>query len=667
MNMYLTLARRVLVLSVALCAAIISAAFSPQEAIATTLTPSARIYWADSFASDESQARIQRANPDGTNVETLQFNLDTDTPYFIAVAGTRRELYWTNLRGVFGSSVDGGALRVIGGGQCTMGVALDVVRYKVYWTDECGKTIQRANLDGSGDEILLAGLSSPRGIAIDSAGAKIYWTETTGRVARANLDGSGVETLVTRSAFFQGIAIDPAAGKMYWAADGSVLRANLDGSALEQFVGSTDASNPIGVAIDREARLLYWTDTGRHAVRRTSLDGGPMEDVITGLDTPWGMSVENPDPPVAPPANDDFDAAAAVGGLPFTDVVNTNGATRAEDEPPGCSSVAERTVWYAYTPAKLTRVHIHADREIDVFTGSRDALSLVACGTDDASFEASPEATYYVRLSPAFGMERPETTVTFEDVSPVPSNDDFDGAAPISSLVFSDFVDTRFASEAADDPGCFGRGPTVWYRITPSEDMRLEAVAFDASGWDPTLSVYTGEPGSFAPVACNDTYFSDGSTHGGVDFRARAGVTYYFRVGAADGSTGGALSFFVQRPLEYNIKIDTTATVYPREGSVMVKGSLTCSRPAESGSFDVYLREKIGSRIVEGTGTATRALPCSPTRTHWKAVVQPQTPFSFRSGNATATAVNDQICDAQGCRALLAPAGPSVPVRLETS
>ena len=79
--------------------------------------------------------------------------------------------------------------------------------------------------------------------------------------------------------------------------------------------------------------------------------------------------------------------------------------------------------------------------------------------------------------------------------------------------MFSDFVEAGFASPGADDPDCFGTGSTVWYRLTPDETKRIEAVAFDASGWDPTLSVYTGRPGSLTQIACNDTYPSTGETH----------------------------------------------------------------------------------------------------------------------------------------------------------
>ena len=45
---------------------------------------------------------------------------------------------------------------------------------KMYWTDEETGKIQRANLDGSGVEDLVAsGLSNPFGIALDVAGGRM--------------------------------------------------------------------------------------------------------------------------------------------------------------------------------------------------------------------------------------------------------------------------------------------------------------------------------------------------------------------------------------------------------------------------------------------------------------------------------------------------------------
>ena len=70
---------------------------------------------------------------------------------------------------------------------------------KVYWTEKTGKrggTINSANADGTGATELASILAAPMGIAVDTVGSKLYWTNARGRVQRANLDGSGIQNVV---------------------------------------------------------------------------------------------------------------------------------------------------------------------------------------------------------------------------------------------------------------------------------------------------------------------------------------------------------------------------------------------------------------------------------------------------------------------------------------
>ena len=68
----------------------------------------------------------------------------------------------------------------------------------IYWTDWVTHKIQRANLDGSNIETLVADVDIPDGIAVDVDEGKIYWVDASvQKIQRANLDGSDVETLVT--------------------------------------------------------------------------------------------------------------------------------------------------------------------------------------------------------------------------------------------------------------------------------------------------------------------------------------------------------------------------------------------------------------------------------------------------------------------------------------
>ena len=68
----------------------------------------------------------------------------------------------------------------------------------IYWADQNTGGISRANLDGSQQQTLVTGQSSPTGIALDVGAGQMYWTNqsSNGAILRANLDGTGQQTLV---------------------------------------------------------------------------------------------------------------------------------------------------------------------------------------------------------------------------------------------------------------------------------------------------------------------------------------------------------------------------------------------------------------------------------------------------------------------------------------
>ncbi|MCZ6679333.1 MAG: hypothetical protein O7E52_19045 [Candidatus Poribacteria bacterium] len=66
----------------------------------------------------------------------------------------------------------------------------------MYWTAK--ERIHRAEIDGGSAETFLSVmLLEPRGIAIDTVGRKIYWTDRgREKIQRANMDGTAIEDLV---------------------------------------------------------------------------------------------------------------------------------------------------------------------------------------------------------------------------------------------------------------------------------------------------------------------------------------------------------------------------------------------------------------------------------------------------------------------------------------
>ena len=261
------------------------------------------VYWADSGTD-----KVQRADPDGSNVQGLVTTGLVSTAA-VAVDSAGGKIYWADAAAnkIERANLDGSSredvVTIVDGVVVPSGITVDSAAGKIYWTqalspiEPSSGSIRRANLDGSGvEDVVTAGLSAPLGIAVDPAGGKVYWVDNVARkVQRANLDGSGVEDLVTEPALPglllpQGIAVDPVGGKIYWTDRNGfkIRRANLDGTGVESIV---NAFTPDRIAIDPAAGKIYWANAVGQKIHRANLDGSGVEDVTTGLDTPSGVAL----------------------------------------------------------------------------------------------------------------------------------------------------------------------------------------------------------------------------------------------------------------------------------------------------------------------------------------------------------------------------------------
>jgi hypothetical protein len=127
-----------------------------------------------------------------------------------------------------------------------------------------------------------------------------------------------------------------------------------------------------------------------------------------------------------------------------------------------------------------------------------------------------------------------------------PSNDDFDNATAISALPFAVQQDTTEASQAPDDPyGCEGQRPegNVWFSYTATENGLIRA-STAGSNYPTLVGTFTGLRRELYLV---ENGCDAGWTDATVTVRVTAGTTYYFMVGAYYDSSGGQLSFTVDK------------------------------------------------------------------------------------------------------------------------
>ena len=260
------------------------------------------------FANDAS---IQRVSFDGTYRQNIVIGLTVPRGITLDVAGGK--IYWTNAEWtsqIQRANLDGSTVETILHDEelnYPKDIAVDVVGGKIYWTNVGDRakdgSIQRANLDGTNVQNVVTGLDhyAIGGIAVDAAGGKVYWTNAGSsgdpdKIQRANLDGTNIEDIiVARLENPAGIVLDVASGKIYWTAGDKIQQANFNGTNVQDIV--TGLENPDGIALDVASGKIYWTERKQvddslsswsedgytHKIQRANLDGTNVQNIISGL------------------------------------------------------------------------------------------------------------------------------------------------------------------------------------------------------------------------------------------------------------------------------------------------------------------------------------------------------------------------------------------------
>lgn len=121
---------------------------------------------------------------------------------------------------------------------------------------------------------------------------RLYFLDTHARqVMSANADGSDVKVVADTAGMPDGIAVDKPAGQLYWTnmatwskavrfGAGSLQRANLDGSNVTTVVPSGGTFRPKQMTIDLRDGKLYWSDREGMRVMRSNLDGSDLETLV---------------------------------------------------------------------------------------------------------------------------------------------------------------------------------------------------------------------------------------------------------------------------------------------------------------------------------------------------------------------------------------------------
>jgi len=244
-----------------------------------------KILWGDQNADF-----IYKANSDLTTPESMT---DVQNPNGIAWVNTEStyKLFYAISFYIYRSTPNGsdaGDIVNTNPDQFNRGIAIDYLAKKVYWANQLKGTIERANLDGTGAEPVLTGLTAPWDIELDLVNQKIYWTEddANGKINRANLSDGSNKTPLISGVDALGVAVDPARNKIFYTdfANKKVFAASLaDGSGATAII-STAITTAADIDVDYATGKIYYTDYGANRIKRFNADGTGGKDMVgTGL------------------------------------------------------------------------------------------------------------------------------------------------------------------------------------------------------------------------------------------------------------------------------------------------------------------------------------------------------------------------------------------------
>lgn len=250
-----------------------------------------------------------KTNKSDINGNTIsQLSVDSIGMYGVATDFVNKKIYTTNVvtDEIFKSDLDGSSLSVLlnkpnDGVDGPRGIAVDNKNNRIYWAESISGKIRSSNLDGTDTMTIISDLLSPVDVALDLDSNKLYWSDNgigAKKISKSNLDGTDTMTIIILDSLKQisGIEIDVENGKLYWVEFGDtnkIAMANLDGTST-LILDSNTTGSPRGLAIDRDAEKLFWTDVIDSSISKMNLDGTIKTSIISLSPTPIGISANNP-------------------------------------------------------------------------------------------------------------------------------------------------------------------------------------------------------------------------------------------------------------------------------------------------------------------------------------------------------------------------------------
>ncbi|HZW10809.1 MAG TPA: DUF5050 domain-containing protein [Phycisphaerales bacterium] len=262
---------------------------------------------------DVGEGAIRRIQTDGTDLRTLS-SMVGDGLRGIAIDLPRNRVYWSDVdlgeifRGPIESPGDGEA--IVSGLAFPVDIGVDSDRQRLAWIGAgSDTTLQSSNLDGDNQVVLASDVSSAA-LAMDELSGYVYFEDRTtaerGAIRRVHLDGTGLETIIDDVPTATDLAIDSLNGYVYWGSSagfdntGGIYRVQFDGTGFEEvFKSDMPRHDATTLTLDPASGSVYFSlkDTASNCdLYRMELDGSNPTLIATGFDAIAHMDFVVPSP-----------------------------------------------------------------------------------------------------------------------------------------------------------------------------------------------------------------------------------------------------------------------------------------------------------------------------------------------------------------------------------
>ncbi len=252
-----------------------------------------KLYWADEYAG-----RIYKADPDGSNLETLITGDLLNSEEIVYGDG---KVYWSDAeRGIIQrSNTNGSSIETVVVTPEPKALALDLGASKLYWVDATLGEIRRANFDGTSPELVQALVSFPiTSLTIYETGQLLIWAEydalsspTVNRVFTRPISGGTPSAILLDfdEPPIRGLTVAENTAWVYYGWGPDLYRMSTTGSPFTRLYSSGVSIS--SVVVDIMDADLYWTDEGNNSVNRSDLLGGNVTVLETWANNADGIAI----------------------------------------------------------------------------------------------------------------------------------------------------------------------------------------------------------------------------------------------------------------------------------------------------------------------------------------------------------------------------------------